>query len=202
MTSSESRIQHVESFDEALAFIDEREGLIEDERAVPIRGGMASIDEKGYPVPAHEEYDEPTPEELSEMNPLERAGYEAVGNNPFPEYIPSVDELLEWGTEKGSDADQTRAATYNGERRGNVGLSHVWEALNGVSFNLDRWDVPEEEQADTRPVIMVYDMDMIEPLEGYRFGLPEDGEERPQTIDYAVVIDQDPTSEDYEINRL
>lgn len=161
---------------------------------------MASINETGYLVPAHEEYGEPTTEELSEMNPLQKVAHEITGN-PFPEYIPSVDEMLEWGTEKGSDADQTRVAIYDGRRDGDVGLSHVWEALNGVSFNLDRWDVPEEKQVKTRPVVMRYNEDMIEPLGNYDVGLPESDERRLQAINYAVVISQDPTSEGYEIQQ-
>lgn len=185
-------IQEVEDINEALEVVDERRN----DETVSIRGGMASIDD-GHEVQAHHEWEPPG----EDANPLAKAAVESVGN-PIPEYIPSVEEVLEHGTEKGADADWTRVAGYKGERKQNLGLNHVWDALKGVQYHLKNWEIPEEERAQIRPVVMKYNDEVLGEFHGYRAKLPDDSEERSDAIDYVLVIDQDPSSEDYDIGSL
>lgn len=188
-----SDVRRAETFDEAVKLIEqETEEEINLENIVSMRGTMISVEE-GYQVPGFEMTDsEPTlgdEEGLTGVNPR--------GGELFPDYIASIDEALKWGSEKGSETEWIRTAGYAGDKSH---ISHCWEAMNSASYNLDKWNVSEKDQEKTRPVLFVYDDEFIDHSRGgYDTGLPANPEERAQAIDYAVIVDQNPASDDFEI---
>jgi hypothetical protein len=185
------RVRRVADFDDAIGIIEqETEGTIDPDNPVTVRGTMASVDE-GYEVPGSETSEESQQESSFDFESIEPAG------DPTPEYIASIDEVLEWGTEKGSEAEWVRMAGYAGDE---ANIHHSWKAMDNTPYNLDDWNVAPEHQEMTRPVMLVYDDEELDhSLQGYDTGLPVDPEERSAVIDYAIVIDQDPTSDHFQI---
>ena len=182
MSPDNSDIEWVDTYDEAIDLIEEKlDGEISRDNFVPLRGAMASITE-GYEVPEKEKEQSDDSDEYGFAS-IERA-------IDTPEYIPSINEVLEWGSEKGLDNDMTLVAPYRGITEDDL---HVRDAIRNVPNNLDMWNVSIEKKEDTRPVILVYDEDEILNINKYRAELPVSEEKRSDLIDYAVVIDCEPT---------
>lgn len=189
-----SRIRRTNSFDQALKLIEEEtEGVIGEDTVVSMRGTMTSVGES-YEVPGLEEKED---DQLNEDLLSDLSTVEPRGGNPVPDYMANIDQALQWGNEKGPDTEWIRTASYAGEK---ANVDHCWSAMNKAPYNLNQWNISEENQSMTRPVLFIYDNEIVDQSRGgYDTGLPEDPEERAQAIDYAVVVDQDPTSDNYEI---
>lgn len=165
------RVEYAEGFDEALDILDDQCLSTSRDDMVPLRGAMVSMN-GGYG--------------------LEDSEGSVYG---VPEYIPCLDEVLEWGSEKGSDADFTRVAGY-GKR--NLHIDHCRIALESVPDRLDDWSVDEGLQSDTRPVLLAYDPELLDFGISFYAELP-DNVFRDDLIQCAVVLDQDPSSDDFSI---
>lgn len=189
------RVKRTDSFDSAVELIEEQtEGVIGEDTVVSMRGTMTSIGPR-YQVPGIERREKDP--NAGNDSVFDLSNVEPRGGNLIPEFIASIDEALQWGNEKGPETDWVRTAGYGGEK---AHIDHCWSAMDSTPYNLNKWNVPEENQAMTRPVLFVYDNDIVDHTRGgYDTGLPADPEERSQAIEYAVIVDQDPTSEDYEI---
>ena len=166
---SSSRISYAESFDDALDTLSEVE-LRDDYDMVPLRGVMASLEE-GYDL-------------------------DKEGSVPENEYVPSFYEVLEWGGEKGPMQDSTCVVSYGGR---DIHLDHCRNALEKVPDRLDDWSVEESLQSLTRPVLLVYDPELLDFGVSFHAELPLDEELRDDLIQYAVVLDKDPSNREFTV---